>query len=102
MSNQEVKAHEEKINAQFHEAKALLDQIEAHARKHKAQSDLEKINALKTKKQEIEKKWHQHLKTVGVAAVALKVKSDVEAELAKLKASAEEFASKQNAQAAAS
>lgn len=102
MSIQEVKAHEEKINAQFHEAKALLDDIEAHARKRKAQAELEKINAMKTKKQEIENKWHHHLKTVGAAAVALKVKSDVEAELAKLKTSLEEFASKQNTQTAAS
>jgi len=94
MTTAEVKAHEEKISAQLHEAKALLDQIEAHARKRMAQTEIEKINDLKTKKQEIEKKWRQHLKTGGEAALALKMRADVEANLAKLKTSLEEIATK--------
>lgn len=94
MAIAEVKAHEEKISAQLHEAKALIDQIEAHAKKHKAQAEIEKLNGLKTKKQEIEKKWQQHLKTAGEAALALKIKADIEADLAKLKTSLEEVATK--------
>jgi methyl coenzyme M reductase subunit C-like uncharacterized protein (methanogenesis marker protein 7) len=94
MTIAEVKAHEEKISAQLHEAKALLDQIEAHAKKHKAQAEIDKLNGLKTKKQEIEKKWQQHLKTAGEAVLALKIKADIEADLAKLKTSLEEVATK--------
>jgi len=94
MTIAEVKAHEEKVSAQLHEAKALLDEIEAHARKRKAQAEIDTINRLKTKKQEIEKKWQQHLKTAGEAALALKIKADIEADLAKLKTSSEEVAAK--------
>jgi hypothetical protein len=101
MTIAEMKAHEEKISAQLHEAKALLNEVEAHARKKKAQAEIEKINNLKTKNQEIEKKWHQHLKTAGEAALALKIKADIEAELAKLKTSAKEVATKLKNQSAA-
>lgn len=98
MTIAEVKAHEEKISAQLHEAKALLEQVEAHARKKKAQAEIDTINGLKTKKQEIEKKWQQHLKTAGEAALALKVKADIEAEVAKLKSSLGELATKLQSQ----
>jgi chromosome segregation ATPase len=101
MTLAEVKAHEEKISAQLHEAKALLNEIEAHARKKKAPAEIEKINGLKTKKQEIEKKWQQHLKTAGEVALALKIKADIEADLAKLKTSLEEVATKLKSQSGA-
>ena len=70
--------------------KALIEAAEAHAKQHKAQSEIERINAFKAKKEEIEKKFHHHLKTVGEVALALKIKSDIEPELAKLKSSLEE------------
>lgn len=101
MAIEEMKAHEEKISAQLHEAKALLDQVEAHARKKKAQAEIDKINNLKAKKEEIDKKFHQHLKTAGEAAVALKIRADIEAEVAKLKTSVEEVATKLKSQSAA-
>jgi hypothetical protein len=94
MTIAEAKAHEEKVSAQMHEVKALLNEIEAYARKNKAQAEIDKINGLKTKKEEIEKKWKQHLKTAGEAALALKIKADIEADLAKLKTSLEEVATK--------
>jgi len=101
MTTAEMKAHHEKINAQLHEAKALIEQIEAHARKNKAESEIEKLNELKTKKQEIENKWQRHLKTAGKAALALKVKTDIEAELAKLKGSLEEVSAQVESQSQA-
>ena len=99
MTIAEVKAHEEKVSAQLHEAKALLEQIEAHAKKNKAQAQIEKINQLNAKHQEIEKKWHHQLKTVGAAALAVKVKNGIEADLTKLKSSAEEVATNVNSSA---
>jgi len=101
MTIAEVKAHQEKINAQLHEAKALLDEAEAHAKKNKAQAEIDKINVLKTKKQEIEKKFQHHLKTAGAAALALNVKAEIEAELAKLKNSIDEVTAKFTSQSAA-
>jgi hypothetical protein len=95
MTISEVKAHEEKIGAQFHEVKALLEAVEAHAKKNKAQAEITKIDALKAKKEEIEKKFHQHLKTAGEAVIALKVKSEIEPELAKLRSSLEEVSTTQ-------
>jgi len=92
MTISEVKAHEEKITAKLHEVKALLEAVEAHAKKNKAQSEIAKINAFKTKKEEIEKRFHHHLKTVGEAAVALKIKSEIEPELEKLRSSLQEVA----------
>ena len=92
MTISEVKAHEEKVAAQLHEVKALLEAVEAHARKNKVQSELDKIQTFKTKKEEIEKRFQQHLKTAGEAAVVLKLKSEIQPELAKLKSSLQEIA----------
>jgi hypothetical protein len=101
MTIAEIKAHEEKINAQLHEAKALLEQVEAHAKKTKAQAEIDKINALKTRKQEIEKKVHKLLKTAVEAKAAVQIKADIDAELAKLKTSLDEVGTKLKSQAAA-
>jgi len=101
MTIAEVKAYQEKIGAQLHEAKALLEEVEADAKKNKAQAEIERLNALKTKKQEIENKWHRHLKTVGETALALKVKSEIEADLAKFKNSLEGIKAELKTQAAA-
>jgi hypothetical protein len=101
MTVAEAKAHEEKISAQLHEAKALIDQVEAHAKKNKAEAQIEKINKAKAKKEAIEKKWHQHLKAAGAAAVAIKIKNDVEADLAQLKSFLQETAAQLESQAQA-
>jgi|HubBroStandDraft_4_1064222.scaffolds.fasta_scaffold198141_1 hypothetical protein len=101
MTIAEAKAHEDKISAQLHEAKALLNEFEAHARKNKADAEIEKINALKTKHQEIDKKLHKLL-NIGVGAkVAEQVKADIEAELGKFKASLGEFGSSRKGHSAA-
>lgn len=94
MTIAEVKAHEEKISAQLHEAKALLEQVEAHARKNKAQAEIEKITGLKSKKEEVEKKLQQLAKTGVEAKAAVQIKSDIEAEVAKLKTSLGEIATR--------
>jgi uncharacterized metal-binding protein len=94
----EVKAYEQKINAQLHEAKALLDGFEAHAKGKLAQSEIDAISHLKTKHQEIEKKVHHDLKTAGAVAVAAKVKSDIDAEITKFKASVDQLAAKVRSQ----
>jgi hypothetical protein len=94
MTIADAKAHEEKISAQLHEAKALIEEFEAHAKKNKASAKIEKINALKAKREEIEKKLHQILKVGVEAKVAEKVKDDIVAEMGKFKASLEEFGAK--------
>jgi hypothetical protein len=100
MTFAEAKAHEDKISAQLHEAKALLDEIEAHARKKKAQAEIETITDLKTKKQAIDKKW-EDLKSAGEAKVGSQIKTDIEADIAKFKASLDHFRAKRKSQSAA-
>ena len=98
MNIAEVKAYQEKINAQLHEAKALLDGFEAHAKGKLAQSEIDGISRLKAKHQEIEKKVHHDLKTAGAVAVAAKVKSDLDAEISKFKTSLDQLATKVKSQ----
>jgi ribosomal protein L9 len=98
MNIAEIKAYQEKINAQLHEAKAVLNGFEAHAKGKLAQSEIDAISRLKAKHQEIDKKVHQDLKTTGNVAVAAKVKSDVDAEIAKFKASLDQLAAKAKSQ----
>lgn len=99
MTIAEIKAHEEKISAQLHEAKALLEEVEAHARRKKAQAEIETITGLKTRKQEIEKKLQQLVKTGVEAKTAVQIKADIEAEVAKLKTSLGEIANRLKSQA---
>ena len=94
MNIAEVKAYHAKIDAQLHEAKALLNGFEAHAKGKLAQSEVDTISRLKAKHQEIEKKVHHDLKTTGEVALAAKAKSDIDAELAKLKTTLDELSSK--------
>lgn len=94
MTIADIKAHEEKISAQLHEAKALLEEVEAHARRKRAQAEIEKITGLKSKKQEIEKKLQQLVKTGIEAKAAVQIKTDIEAELDKLKTSLGEIATR--------
>ncbi|HLI76500.1 MAG TPA: hypothetical protein VKV02_06095 [Acidobacteriaceae bacterium] len=100
MTIEEVKAYRKKIAAQLHEAKALLEGVEAHTQGKLAQSELDTISHLKSKHAEIDKKVHQDLKEDGQVAIAAKVKSDIDAELTKLKASLDHLAAKTKAQPA--
>jgi len=101
MNIPEMKAYQAKVDAQLQEAKALLNGFEAHAKGKLAQSEIDTISRLKAKHQEIEKKVHQDLKTTGEVAVAAKVKSDIDAEIAKFKASVDQLAAKAKSQSAA-
>ena len=84
---EEIKAHAEKLGAQLEEAKSQIRAIEAH---HKGKEAQAKIDALKTKAQEIEKKHHT-LKTIGEVGTAAVIRSDIETHLAKLKGELEQF-----------
>ena len=101
MNIAEIKAYQAKIDAQLHEAKALLNGFEAHAKGKLAQSEIDAISRLKAKHQEIDKKVHQDLKVTGEVAVAAKVKSDIDAEITKFKASLDQLAAKVKSQPAA-
>lgn len=94
MNIAEAKAYQAKVKAQLHEAKALLDGFEAHAKGKLAQSEIDTISRLKAKHQEIEKKVHHDLKTTGEVALAAKVKSDMDAELAKFETSVAELSAR--------
>lgn len=94
MSAQDVttKAYEEKISAQLQQAKAQLGELEARAKSKMSQAEIDTINNLKTRQQEIEKK-RQELKTVGDAKVE-QVKAEIDAHLTKLKSSLADLATK--------
>lgn len=93
---QEIKAHAEKLGAQLEEAKSRIRAMEAHHKGKEAQAE---IDALKARTKEIESKHHA-LKTVGEVATAAAIKAEMEAGLAKLKASLDQFGSKAKSQAA--
>jgi hypothetical protein len=101
MNIAEIKAYQGKINAQLQEAKAVLNGVEAHAKGKLAQSEIDTLNHLKTKHQEIEKKVHHDLKTAGEVAIAAKVKSDIDAEVTKFKAAVDQLSEKVKSQPAA-
>src|SRR5258708_38328817 len=101
MNIAEIKAYQAKIDAQLHEAKALLNGFEAKAKGKLAQSESDAISRLKAKHQEIDKKVHHDLKTTGEVAVAAKVKSDIDAEVGKFNASMDQLDAKVKSQPAA-
>ena len=100
MNVPEIKAYQEKVNAQLQEAKALLNGFEAHAKGKLAQSEIDTIARLKAKHQEIDQKVQRDLKTVAGVTVAAKVKSDIDAEVAKFKTSVDQLAAKVKSQPA--
>ena len=101
MNIAEIKAYQEKINAQLREAKAVFNGVEAHAKRNLAQSEIDTLNHLKTKHKRIEKKVHHDLKTAGEVAIAAKVKSDIDAEVTKFKAAVDQLSEKVKSQPAA-
>jgi ribosomal protein L9 len=98
MNIAEIKAYQEKINAPLQEAKAVLNGLEAHAKGKLAQSEIDTIARLNAKNQEIEKKVHHDLKTVGEVAIAAKVKADIDADVAKFKTSVDQLSAKVKSQ----
>lgn len=94
MSTQDVttKGYEEKINTQLQQIKAQLGEFEAHAKSKMAQAEIDTINQLKTKHQEIERK-RQDLKTAAGQKVE-QVKAEIDAGVAKLKTSLSDLATK--------
>jgi hypothetical protein len=96
--NAGIKAFEDKISAQLQEAKSQIDGIEAHAKGKLAQAEIDAINSLKVKRQEIDKK-RQDLKTSSDAK-ATQIKAEIEADMAKFKASLDQFGAKVKSQSA--
>src|SRR6516225_2301906 len=94
MNIAEIKAYQEKINGQLQEANAVLNGLEAHTKGKHAQSEIDTLNRLKAKHQEIEKKVHQNLKTAGEVAVAAKIKTDIDAEMSQFKTSLDQLSAK--------
>lgn len=101
MNEAEIKAYQEKLRAQLQEAKAVLNGFEAHAKGKLAQSEIDTIARLKAKNQEIDKKVHQDLKVTAEVTLAAKIKSDIDAEMAKFKASLDQLNAKLKSQPAA-
>ena len=90
--NVATKAYEEKISTRLQEAKAQLGEVEASAKGKMAQSEIDTINRLKAKHQEIDKK-RQDLKTVGDAKVE-QVKAEIDADVANLRTTLAQLATK--------
>lgn len=90
--NATLKAFEQKVEAQLQQAKAQLEELGARAKGKVAQGEIDAIQNLKKKHEEIEKR-RQELKTVGEAK-AETVKAQIDAELTKLKSSVAELATK--------
>jgi len=85
MSTPDTKAYEQKVSAQLQQTKAQLGELEAHAKGKMAQAEIDTINRLKSKHQEIDKK-RQDLKTASDAKAG-QVKAEIDADVAKLKTS---------------
>jgi hypothetical protein len=94
MNAQEIKAYRDKVSAQLQEARAALSGLEAQAKGRLAQSEIDAISGLKAKNEEIDKKVQHDLKAGGEVALAAKLKSDIETEVAKFKASVDQLAAK--------
>ena len=88
--NIELKAFEEKINAQLQQVKDQLGEFEARAKSHASQAEIDTLNDIRTKHREIERR-RQELKTLGDAKVG-QVTSEIDADVAKLKSSLADLA----------
>jgi len=87
-----TKEYQEKINTQLQQAKAQLSEFEAHAKAKASPAQIEIINRLKAKHQEIDKK-RQELKTASEPK-AEQVKAEIDTDVAKLKTSLADLATK--------
>jgi hypothetical protein len=87
-----VKAFEDKIKSQVDEAKATLDRFEAEAKAKASATETTTVNHLKTAKQDIDRKLRD-LESTHDAHVA-RARSEIEADVAKFKASVEDLGAK--------
>jgi len=78
-----IKAFQDKVTAQMHDAKAKLDQLEAKAKDKSAQAQVNAVNNLKATREHISKKV-QDLKTTHASNVA-KAKADINEAVAEFK-----------------
>lgn len=95
-----LKAYEDRIKAQLDEIKAQIAALEAHARGKIAEHEIAAITAARTASDHIEKRL-PGLKTVTELKMAGQLKSEIESEVAKLKASVAELTAKTKGKAAA-
>jgi hypothetical protein len=86
------KAFQDKINAELHQFDTRLKEFEARDSARTAQAELDAINHLKAQRQKIEAKRHE-LRTVGDARIQ-QVKTEIDAELTRLKSSWAQLATK--------
>jgi SMC interacting uncharacterized protein involved in chromosome segregation len=75
--------------------------FEARAERKLAQAEIDTIARLKAKNQEIDKKVHQDLKVTTEVTLTAKIKSEIDAEMAKFKASFNQLNAKLKSQPAA-
>jgi hypothetical protein len=87
-----LKAYEDKASAQLQELKARIDLFQAQANNKKADAEIAAIRHLKATKEAVDKKL-QDLKTAGEATLA-RLKADVENDMANLRRSVDELASR--------
>jgi len=86
------KTFEEKVSAHLDETKSQIEAIEESAQGKLAQADADAIKSLRTARHEIDKK-SQELRTAGKVDAA-RIKAEIEADMAKFKASLEQFGTK--------
>lgn len=84
-----AKTFEEKIAAQMQEAEGRLEQFEAQAKAKRVQAEIAAVDALKTARQNIERKLRD-LKTTNDAQI-VRAKADIDAAAAALKTSLDEI-----------
>jgi hypothetical protein len=80
---------EEKIAAQLQEAEARLEQFEAKGKAKRVQAEIAAVEALKTARQNIERKLRD-LKTINDAEI-VRAKADIDTAAAALKTSLDEL-----------
>ncbi len=87
-----LNAFEEKVRAQVEQAKTKLEQFEAKSKEKGSQAETATINRLKAAKQDIDRKLRDLKATHDVHVTH--AKSDIEAAVAKFKASIAELGAK--------
>jgi hypothetical protein len=85
-------AFKEKVRAEVEQAKTKLEQFEVNAKERGSQAETATINRLKTAKQDIDRRLRDLKATQNVDVAH--AKSDIEAALAKFKASIAELGAK--------
>lgn len=93
-----VKAFEDKVSAQLHDAKSQIEQIESRGKAKMTQVEIDSIKLLKSKRQEIENK-REDLRTAGDEKAA-QIKAEIEADVAKLGVALEHLGARLKTQSA--